>query len=425
MRTRNKELGLALVTSILLVALVSVSTIFLVDSSYSLLQKNRQQTEREQLHLIARAVEEFGVQILYWDNWFDTLIWHEDNFEYELPRPSLEHDNPLSYDPHNDSLFESWSKSHTPEFIKLDLNHEFVEQDALHITDLNRYFNVNNLHFANSDKIGNQAFEANVKIFSELIKLVDKDTDVDKLVNEVIDWLDHDNDSRTAILLTEDDVYRRAGSKLRPPNRPINTVNELKHIQGMTDKIFTELSNFVVALPVYISNFAPYKRAFSQHDLNAQNYIGLNSPQLTKLNINTCPPELLVALLASYDYETGASLVLEKQGYFQNINKPGALNFRTFISAGVYSDSNLSLEESQKNTFLRELENNLDLVASEYSQFFLVESFFYKKNGVSFNYESLVYKIKTQYNLLPIVIQRQFDYLPLQRSSEFNVQTPS
>ena len=411
--TSHKESGLVLITTILIMAVVSISSIHLIDSSHTLLQKTQRQIEKEQLHHVANAVEEFGIQLLYWDNWFDALVWHEDDMEYDLPRPSLEHDNPLDYDPHNDSLFESWSKALTSEFINLDFGNDFVEQDMLYITDLNRFFNINNLHFSNSTN-NKHAFERNVRIFNELLKqLVDKDTDVDKLVNEVIDWLDHDDDSRSAILLTEDDVYRRAGSKFRPPNRPINSIEELKHIIGMEPEIYDELSKFIVSLPVYISNFAPYQRAFSPHDINEGKFSSLNSPELTKLNINTCPPELLEALLASYDYKTGVSSVLDKQGYFQNINKNEALNFRSFISAGIYSNSNLNMNEAQRNTYLEKMINSLDLVASEYSQFFLIESFFRKNNGISFNYESLVYRIKTQYNFLPIVIQRQFDFLPL------------
>lgn len=414
--SNQKQSGVVLITTILFIAVFSTLSIFLIDSSYTLTRKTQQHINKEQLQQFARAVEDFGIHVLYWDNWFDSLIWQDEEIEYELPRPSLEDNNPLGYDPHNDSLFESWSIPTTPEFIKAELDNDYVTQDVLYITDLNRFFNINNLHFANSTDV-KQAFDINVGIFKELLRqIVDKDTDTDKLINEIIDWLDHDNDSRSAILLTEEDVYRRAGASYRPANRPINSIGELKHVLGMTPQVMSKLSNFVVALPVYAGSFSPYKQAFSPYNQVSRNYSDLNTPELTKININTCPPELLTALFAVYNNQSGLTTALERQGYFQSINKPQALNFRNYFSRNVHSGRVLNMDKPEQEKFFNSLENSIDLVASEYSQFFLIESFFQNKYGLSFNHETLVFKNKTQFNLMPIVIQRQFDWLPLHSS---------
>ena len=402
-----------MITTILIIALVSTLAINLIDSSYTQFRKTRLHTETEQLQYIARAVEEFGIQVLYWDNWFDALIWHQDKIDYDLPRPSLEDKNPLGYDPHNDSLFETWSAPQTPEFLRADLDDEYALLDVLYITDLNRYFNINNLHFSNSLNV-KQAFDANVKIFKELLRqILDKDVNPDKFANEIIDWLDHDNDSRSAILLTEDDVYRRAGSVFRPANRPINSIGELSHVLGMTPDIMSKLSEFVVSLPVYVANFAPDQLAFSPYHRIGQDYPNQSSPALTKININTCAPELLSAVFSLYNNKSGLDIALEKQGYFQNINKPQALDLRAVISADFNRRLDLTQDKPHRKYTFNQLEHSSNLVASEYSDFFLIESFFQKNNGIVFNHESLVYKNKMQFNHLPVVIQRQFDWLPL------------
>jgi hypothetical protein len=43
----------------------------------------------------------------------------------------------------------------------------------------------------------------------------------------------------------------------------------------------------------------------------------------------------------------------------------------------------------------------------------LIESFFQKENGISFNLETLVFKDPGQFETRPVVVQRQYDWLPL------------
>ena len=83
-------------------------------------------------------------------------------------------------------------------------------------------------------------------------------------------------------------------SLYRPANRPISNIGELENVLGMTPELMAKLSEFIVALPVYMANFAPYKQAFSPSKQGAQGFDGPNSPALTKLNINTAPPNCLL-----------------------------------------------------------------------------------------------------------------------------------
>ena len=306
-------------------------------------------------------------------------------------------------------FFESWATPSTPEFIKADLDENFVQQEALYITDLNRFFNINNLHFANSAAIDvKRAFQNNVTIFKELIRQINDDSfdvDADEITNNIIDWLDHDDDSRNVILFTEDDVYRRADSSFRPANRPINSIGELKNVLGMTPELMDKLSDYIVALPVYMDNFAPYKQAFSPNKQGAQGFDGPNSPALTKLNVNTAAPELISGLFAIYDNQSAMGLFLQLQGKFQNnTTKNEAKDF-----VKTYVDSVPQRPGLEVST----IEENIRSVASVYSQFFLVESFLQKSNGVSFNLESILFKNKPPSTEYPIIVQRQYDWLPL------------
>ena len=396
----GKQKGVALITAILIVAVVSASAVYLIDSGYTVMRKTQQRIENEQFIQLANAVETYGLDLLYRDNFFDSFQSGQNNTTSEPPVLFDDDENPLGYDPHNDSRFEPWNKPQTPEFIKADLARGYVNQNALHITDLNRFFNVNNLHYSNSADINvKRAFNVNVAIFKELINQISDDdfeVDPDEISNQVIDWLDHDDDSRTEILFTEDDVYRRADSLYRPANRPISSIGELENVLGMTPELMAKLSEFIVALPVYMASFAPYKQAFSPSKQGAQGFDGPNSPSLTKLNINTAPTELLAGLFSVYNNKNALAVVLQNQGRFQNI-------VTLFISSIPQTpDLNIS-----------DIEETIRLVTSEYSQFFLIESFFQKENGISFNLETIVFKDFNQFDTRPTVIQRQYDWLPL------------
>lgn len=405
----TKQQGVALLTAILIVAVVSASAVYLIDSGYTVMRKTQQRIDNEQFNLLANAVETYGIDILHRDNHFDVNPAEESAEEFTSDQLFDEEDNPLGYDPQNDSKFESWNKPHTPEFIKADLEDGYVLQDTLYITDLNRFFNVNNLHFSNSADIETKrAFELSVAIFRELVSQVIEDdfgADPDEITNQVIDWLDHDDDSRSEILFTEDDVYRRADSLYRPANRPISSIGELENVLGMTPELMANLSEYIVALPVYMANFAPFKRAFSPSRQGAQGFDGANAPALTKLNINTAPSELLAGLFTAYNNESALAVFLQNQGKFQNVvNRQDAVNFTSLFTDTIPQTPGLDKEE---------IHRNLRLVASEYSQFFLIESFFQKENGISFDLETIVFKDVNQSQSRPVVIQRQYDWLPL------------
>ena len=130
--------------------------------------------------------------------------------------------------------------------------------------------------------------------------MVDEEIDIEELTNEIIDWLDHDNDSRSEILLTEEDVYRRAGSTYRPANRPVNSIGELAHVLGMTPQVMKT----TIGLCRILARLRrlDHRTLGSVHSALTNSPIGgylpgtSKVPELSKININTCPPELLTAM---------------------------------------------------------------------------------------------------------------------------------
>ncbi len=113
-KAKTDQKGIALITAILIVAVVSASAVYLIDSGYTVMRKTQQRIENEQFLLLTRAVENYGIDVLYRDNFFDFFPDQEERFGDNSVKLFDDEDNPLSYDPHNDSLFESWSKPQTP-----------------------------------------------------------------------------------------------------------------------------------------------------------------------------------------------------------------------------------------------------------------------------------------------------------------------
>ena len=75
----NKQKGVALLTAILIVAVVSASAVYLIDSGYTVMRKTQQRIENEQFNLLANAVETYGIDVLYRDNFFDTFPADEED----------------------------------------------------------------------------------------------------------------------------------------------------------------------------------------------------------------------------------------------------------------------------------------------------------------------------------------------------------
>ncbi len=130
------------------------------------------------------------------------------------------------------------------------------------VMDLQGRFNINNLINWQTGEPQNEQIEN----FRSLILSLGLD---ERVVDATVDWIDPDINPR-GFNGAEDDIYLRNSPAYRTANRPLGSVSELRLVANMTPEQFSVLEPYVAALP----------------------------PQdgRTTVNINTAPPELLVAL---------------------------------------------------------------------------------------------------------------------------------
>ncbi len=105
-------------------------------------------------------------------------------------------------------------------------------------------------------------------ILERLLSLLGVEREV---LEAILDWLDPDDEPRTAIGGAELPYYLSLDPPLRPRNGALLTLSELLLVRGVTPRLLERLGRFVTVLP------------------------GLPS-QAPRVNVNTAPPEVLFAL---------------------------------------------------------------------------------------------------------------------------------
>ncbi len=154
------------------------------------------------------------------------------------------------------------------------------------VIDLQGRFNINNL--VNWET--GEANEAQVEIYRRLLQSLGLD---ERLVGATVDWIDPDIEP-TGFSGAEDDTYLRSTPAYRTANQPLASVSELRLLVNMTPEQFAVLQAYVTALPAQAG--------------------------VTTVNINTAPPELLVALGEELDPQDAAQIVeLRSQAGFENL----------------------------------------------------------------------------------------------------------
>ena len=126
------------------------------------------------------------------------------------------------------------------------------------IVDETRKLNINQLINANNGS-PNATFAATLARLFELINVNPE------IVPALIDWIDPDSSLTQGG--AESDYYLGLMPPYEPRNGPIPTIADLKMVRGVDDQTFIRLAQFLTAAPD------------------------------TKVNINTAPPEVLMALM--------------------------------------------------------------------------------------------------------------------------------
>lgn len=156
------------------------------------------------------------------------------------------------------------------------------------VIDLQGRFNINNLVNWETREVRDDQVEA----FRALIVSLGLD---ESIVDATVDWIDPDIEPR-GFNGAEDDAYLRNDPAYRTANRPLANVSELRLVANMTPEQFAVLEPYVVALP---------PPAAGSGD-------GSGANTMTKININTAPPELLTAVGENLTPDDAARIVEQR-----------------------------------------------------------------------------------------------------------------
>ncbi len=204
MKFSSSQQGVALITAILVVALVASVATFLVVQNQVRIQQLENLKDRNQALALARAAVDWGRTIIAED----------------IGAP--------------DHLGENWAQVVPLE--KADgaiINGRLIDQQAL--------FNLNNL--APSGKVN----PPNVLRFQRLLSQLQLPLD---LADALVDWLDDDS-VVTYPGGAEDQTYLQQDPPYRCANRSLGDINELYAVRGFNPTIINRLRPFITALPEY------------------------------------------------------------------------------------------------------------------------------------------------------------------------------
>ncbi len=201
---RHRQRGLALITAMLVVAIVATIAAFLSLGQQVWLRQVQNLFDRSQADSMRHASLDWIAMLLARD----------------------------AKDNKTDHLGELWAKSFPP----LPFEGGTI---TVSISDAQARFNLNNL------VRGGQPSAPDIGVFQQLLRLLALEP---ALTDALIDWLDPDSQTRPGG--AEDTEYLSGQHPYRSANQLLTSVDELRLVKGFDAKIIEKLRPHVVALPV-------------------------------------------------------------------------------------------------------------------------------------------------------------------------------
>lgn len=210
--TQQKQSGVALITMLMIFAIVTVMTADTTERMGLDIRKTRFYIHNAQATEYALGAESFARQVLF------------DDFESDSEGVA------------NDHLAETWNKV----VIPIEFDHGSVR---IVIRDLQARYNINNL-IAEDGKTNPEALAR----FNVLLQNISLSSNQDgNLGNNIADWLD--SDTTPTGYYSEDTSYLNNTPGYRSANQTISDTSELLAIAKIDFKTYSELAPFVTALP--------------------------------------------------------------------------------------------------------------------------------------------------------------------------------
>lgn len=202
---RNRQQrGVALLTVLLITAIVSITAVAMVKSQQIDIRRTANVLENDQAYLLARSIENWAMVV--------------------LERDSLKGQS--------DNLSEAWAQPLVPTAIEGGMV-------SAAMVDMQGRFNLNNLI---SQNLNRKSFS--LKQFRRLLALCKTDI---RLAESVVDWMDDDKVTSTGA--AEDDVYWKEGMMYRTANNMMTSVSELLLVSGFDREAYSCLEPALAALP--------------------------------------------------------------------------------------------------------------------------------------------------------------------------------
>ncbi len=204
MLNRDKQKGVALISAVLVVALVTVLAVNMISRQQIDIRRTGNILNTETAYMYALGIESWGIGILLRDRANNQV----------------------------DALGEDWAMTIPP--IDVDGG-----QVVGRIEDMQSRFNLNNL----LDKNG-ELSEPDYNIFRNLLNALGLDPDI---ADKVFDWIDKNSDvDRSG---AEDYDYLGAQPGYRAANTEIVSPSELRLISGIDAETYKALAPYITALP--------------------------------------------------------------------------------------------------------------------------------------------------------------------------------
>ncbi|MEY3220468.1 MAG: type secretion system minor pseudopilin GspK [Pseudomonadota bacterium] len=199
-----KEKGVALITALLIVALVVIIATSLLEKQHIIMQRTANHLQQEQAYLYALGAESWATKILMRDRQQNKV----------------------------DHLSEMWAKQLPPAFIS-------GGQLNGRLTDEQGKFNINNLLDHE-----NKPSPENIQRFERLLKKLELPVNI---AMQALDWIDRDTNVQMGG--AEDNEYSLQNPPYRTANLRFQSIEELRLLLGMKEAYFKVLSPHITVLP--------------------------------------------------------------------------------------------------------------------------------------------------------------------------------
>ncbi len=200
----GKQKGVALITAVLVVALVTVLAVNMISRQQIDIRRTGNILNTETAYMYALGIESWGIGILLRDRGNNKI----------------------------DTLDEDWAMTIPP--IDVDGG-----QVVGRIEDMQSRFNLNNLLDANGKRS-----EPDYKIFQRLLSALNLKPEI---ADKVFDWIDKDSDVNNSG--AEDYDYLGATPPYRTANTEMVSPSELRLISGIDAETYNALTPYISALP--------------------------------------------------------------------------------------------------------------------------------------------------------------------------------